>query len=165
MSSLNALRLATKAPTSKAPLPKPSTHLYPIFTESEKAMIQTLRDDASSYRVYADKHWFDTLIEGERFVGAMALEGCLDPLEAVCDHWFVAIEHGKMFQERSLYVNKAQMLAYTLNERGLLELNTAYRYLGEAVKSDVAVGISLARIKQIVEEFQIGLNQNTQVTL
>ena len=119
-------------------------------------MIQTLRDDASSYRVYADKHWFDTLIEGERFVGAMALEGCLDPLDAVCDHWFVAIEHGKMFQERSLYVNKAQMLAYALNERGLLDLKMAYSYVADATRDDVPIGISLARMKQIVEDLQIG---------
>jgi hypothetical protein len=122
------------------------------------AMIQTLKDDAQKYIGYAPAKWYETLIEGEAFVGAMALEGCLDPLEAVCDHWFVAIEHGKMFHERSLYMNKAQMLAYALNERGHIDLKMAYSYVADATRDDVPIGISLARMKQIVEDFQTELS-------
>ena len=167
MSSLNALRLAQKPSTivTKAPSARPAEHLYPIFTESEQTMIDALKLDAERYKGYAPQGWFETLLDGERFVGAMALEGCIDPLDAMCDHWFIAIETGKTFQDREFYRNKALMLAYSLEASGLITIPAANHYINYALKCDIAVGISLFRIKEVVQEFQKAFNENRAVKL
>ena len=167
MSSLSALRLSQKPSTivAKAPSARPAEYLYPIFTQSEQAMIDTLKVDAEKYKGYAPQGWFETLLDGERFVGAMALEGCMDPLDAICDHWFIAIETGKTFQDRELYRNKALMLAYSLEASGLITIPAANHFINYALKCDIAVGISLIRIKELVQEFQKALNENRPVKL
>lgn len=167
MSTLKALKEAQKPVAAPKLTARFSTDplLYPIFTESERVMIGTLKTDARSYSCYAPEGWFDTLVEGERFVGAAALEGCLDPLDAVCDHWFVAIETGKAFHERAFLCDKAHMLAYSLEVRGHVTIPIANHYINSAMKSDIAVGLSLFRIKEVVEEFQKAFNENRPVRL
>lgn len=128
-------------------------------------MVNRLKGEAEIYTRYTPEGWFNTLVEGERFVGVMALEGCMDPLEAVCDHWLIAIETGKTFKDRAFYSDKALMLAYSLEASGHITMPIAKYYIDKALKSDIAVGISLIRIKEVVQDFQIALNENRPVEL
>lgn len=165
--SLNALRKASSASriSLKPEEPSPSREYFvPIFTQDEIEEINTLKGEAQKYSRY-EEGWFDKMVLREAELAADSLEGCIDSLEVLTDHWNNAIEIGKLMFERHMYYNKAIGLAPALVSYGLVEMASVNHYLRCAMEPSLAIGISLGRVKDILLELQHALNGMRRVCM
>jgi hypothetical protein len=166
--SLNALRKASSASriSLKPEEASPSREYFvPIFTQDEIEEINTLKGEAQKYSKYAEEGWFDKMVAREAELASDSLEGCIDSLEVLTDHWNNAIEIGKLMFERQIYYNKAIGLAQTLVSYGLVEMASVHHYLRFATAPTLSIGISHSRVKEILLELQHALNGMRRVCM
>lgn len=166
--SLNALRKASSASRNslKAEEPSPSREYFvPIFTQDEIEEINTLKGEAQKYSKYAEEGWFDKMVLREAELASDSLEGCIDSLEVLTDHWNNAIEIGKLMFERHIYYDKAIGIAHTLVSYGLVEMASVNYYLRCAIAPNLSIGISHSRVKEILLELQQALNGMRRVCM
>lgn len=166
--SLNALRKASSASrTSPKPEePSPSREYFvPIFTQDEIEEINTLKGEAQKYSKYAEEGWFDKMVATEAEIASDSLEGCIDSLEVLTDHWNNAIEIGKLMFERHMNYHKAIGLAQTAVSYGLVEMASVHYFLRCATAQHLSIGISHSRVKEILLELQNALNGMRRVCM
>lgn len=162
-SSLRSLKKAMQP--SPVVVPPRNDYFVPLFTQSEIDEMTELKVRAESYSKYGGPGWFELLLEEEKALASDSLEGCIDSLEVLCDHWNRAIEDGKILEERAFCHHKAIMMAHTLEEHGLVEMKTAQHYLECVMRPSVPLGMSLIRMKDIISEFQAAFNQKRRVCM
>ena len=131
----------------------------PLFEDFEKDDIDDLKAHAQKYSRFAPVEWFDKLIERETTISAESLEGCLDPLEVITEYWTNAIEIGKTYEELHFYKNRALVIAYTLEQYGILDLRTAQNCIRDAINSSPVVKISLLNLKAVLAEYEKALTR------